>query len=146
MKSCFYQYRKGLFEKLGTLGYNVYQHPPKNAVKPYILIGGMNAVPQVDNTVYSQEVTTEIHVVNEYFGDQASNNSADTIMNEVMQLLISMGRDAAERSAAIEMDDFEMTPNQLVSLADEVTFDDVHKEVRLILNITAIIDQKLDVS
>ena len=146
MKSCFYQYRKGLFEKLGTLGYNVYQHPPKNAVKPYILIGGMNAIPQVDNTVYSQEVTTEIHVVNEYFGDQASNNSADTIMNEVMQLLISMGRDAAERSAAIEMDDFEMTANQMESLSDEISFDDVHKEIRLMLTMSAIIDQKLDVS
>ena len=146
MKSCFYQYRKGLFEKLGTLGYNVYQHPPKNAVKPYILIGGMNAIPQVDNTVYSQEVTTEIHVVNEYFGDQASNNSADTIMNEVTQLLISMGRDAAERSAAIEMDDFEMTANQMESLSDEISFDDVHKEIRLMLTMSAIIDQKLDVS
>ena len=146
MKSCFYQYRKGLYEKLGTLGYNVYQHPPKKAAKPYILIGGMNAIPNIDNTVYSQEVTTEIHVVNEYFGDQASNNSADTIMDEVMQLLVSMGRDAAERSAAIEMDDFEMTPNQMVSLSDDVAFDDVYKEIRLILNMTAIIDQKLDVS
>lgn len=146
MKSCFYQYRKGLYEELGLLGYNVYQHPPKTAVKPYILIGGMSASPNGDNTVYSQEVTTEIHVVNEYFGDQASNNSADTIMDEVMELLISMGRDAAERSAAIEMDDFEMTANQMVNLADEVTFDDVYKEIRLILTMTAIIDQKEEVS
>ena len=146
MKSCFYQYRKGLYEALGLLGYNVYQHPPKTAVKPYILIGEMSASPNGDNTVYSQEVTTEIHVVNEYFGDQASNNSADTMMDNVMQLLISMGRDEVERAAAIEMLDFEMTPNQLVTLTDVVTFDDVYKEIRLILTMSAIIDQKLDVS
>ena len=146
MKSCFYQYRKGLYEALGLLGYNVYQHPPKTAVKPYILIGEMSAIPNGDNTVYSQEVTTEIHVVDEYFGDQASNNSADTMMDNVMQLLISMGRDEVERAAAIEMLDFEMTPNQLVTLTDVVTFDDVYKEIRLILTMSAIIDQKLDVS
>ena len=146
MKSCFYQYRKGLYEALGLLGYNVYQHPPKTAVKPYILIGEMSASPNGDNTVYSQEVTTEIHVVDEYFGDQASNNSADTMMDNVMQLLISMGRDEVERAAAIEMLDFEMTPNQLVTLSSETTFDDVYKEIRLILTMSAIIDQKLDVS
>ena len=146
MKSCFYQYRKGLYEALGLLAYDVYKYPPKKAAKPYILIEGMFATPFEDNTVYSQTVETIIHVVDEYFGDQATNNRADEIMDLVTGLLISKGRSEAERAAEIQMDDFEMTANQMVSMSDDVSFDDVHKEIRIILTMSAVIDQKLDVS
>ena len=146
MKSCFYQYRKGLYEALGLLGYSVYRHVPADVSPPYIYIGDMNASPTEDNTVYSQEVTTEIHVVTEYFGDQADYTDADQMSDEVMQLLISKGRTDFERASAIDMDDFEMTPNQLISLSEQFTFDDVNKEVRQIITMVALIDQKQDVS
>ena len=146
MKTCFYQYRKGLYEVLSALSYDVYQYPPADATTPYIYIGDMNATPENDADRYSQTVTTEIHVVTSFLGDQASSNDSDEIMDEVMQVLISKGVTVSDRAKAILMDDFEMTPNQLESLSHRAEFDDLNKQVRAVLTVSAIIDQKPDVS
>jgi len=151
MKTCFYQYRKGLFERLSLITYGgsavpVYQYTPAGVGTPYIYIGDMNATPENDADRYSQTVTTEIHVVTSYQGDQASMNTADAIMDLVMQWIISKGVTVFDRDAAILMDDFEMTPNQMVSLSHVTEFDDINKQIRSVLTVSAIIDQKPDVS
>ena len=141
MKHCFYQLRKGIYERLNTLGYNVYQYPPKDVNPPYIMLADMSSAPgEEDADTYTQEVTIEIHVVVSYFGDQGSAIVVDEMTDDVIDALASKGITAADRAKAITMDDFIMTPGDHNSTSQQVNFDDVNREIRNVIQITALID------
>ena len=146
MRSCFYQYRKGLFEALSTIVYNgaavpVYQYPPMNVAAPYILIADMDAFPLEDKTVFSQQVTTEIHVVTEFVGDFGGSVTADAILDLVMDLLITKGVTVGDRAKLIDMDDFEQTTCVMQDQRYINEFDGQKKTVRSVLSINSIIDE-----
>jgi len=113
MKDCFYQYRKGLYEVLSTITYGgsavpVMEYAPAEQATPYIQIMGMSSTLVRDDDVFSQEVVTDIQVVTSYKGDPGEFGSlqSDTIMNSVMELLITRGVTVEDRAAHILMDDF----------------------------------------
>jgi hypothetical protein len=144
MKSCFYQYRKGIYDKLSGLTYDgdeipVYQYPPPEAEKPYILIGEMDAMPLEDKDLFSQEVTTELHAVTES-GVYGSSIEADGIINEVMQTLIAKG--TTDRSKFVSMDDFTQTTCALQGQRYANNWDGEKLIIRNIVTINAKIDEQ----
>ena len=141
MKHCFYQLRKGIYERIKGLGYNVYQYPPQDVKPPYVMLADMSSAPgEEDADAYTQEVTTDIHVVVSYFGDQGSAIVVDEMTDDVISALVSKGVTQAERDKAITMDDFVMTPGDHNSTTQQVNFDDVNREIRNVIQITAQID------
>ncbi len=144
MKSCFYQYRKGLYERLSTVTHNgesipVWQYPPKDVEMPFILIGDMNALPVGvdDKDAFMQELSVEIHVVNE----GATTLTVDEIMNDIMDKLITMGVTTVDRDKFIEMDGFENSSCLLQSQTHITEFEGDRIIVRNVLVINAIIDE-----
>src|SRR6056297_3564181 len=149
MKDCFYQYRKGLYEALnGNVIYGgsavpVMEYAGWEQETPFIQILNMSSTPEDDDTTHSQIVTTDIHVVTSHQGeiDDFGSKQSDTIMNDVMELLISMGVTAADRALNIDMDDFEDMGCSLVSLTYQSSYDDSKLIITKVLTISTMIDE-----
>lgn len=149
MKDCFYQYRKGLYEALnGSITHDgsavpVMEYAGFDQATPYIQILGMNAQPEDDHDTFSQVVTTDIQVITSHVGeiDDFGSKQADTIMDDVMELLISMGVTDDDRDKNIEMDDFEDMGCSLVNLTYESSYDGNKLIINKILTISTMIDE-----
>jgi len=120
---------------------DVYEYPPGDATEPYILITNMMSTPQYDDDAFSQEVTTDIHIVTSYQTDKGGGRDSDLMMNDLMELLINMGVTPAERRGVILMDDFVDNGCFFVSLSYESYYDGAYKYIRKILSIKTTIDE-----
>ena len=74
MKDCFYQYRKGLYEKLITLTYQgqaipVLEYAPEGNETPYIQILNLSSSFERDDTKECQILTVDIMVVTSHPGE-----------------------------------------------------------------------------
>jgi len=143
MKDCFYQYRKGLFEVLSALTYGgvvipVKEYTAADQETPYIQILNMSSSMIRDDCKFNQQVTTDIMVTTSNMGDPGDYGSkaSDTIMNSVMQLLITKGVTVADRAAHISMTDFTDNGCYFVALNYQPEFDGSKMIVRKILTIT----------
>ena len=143
MKDCFYQYRKGLYEVLKTLTYEavlipVMEYAAADQVTPYIQILNMSSSFIRDDCKFNQQVTTDIMVTTSNFGDpgEFGSKKSDTIMNSIMDLLITKGVTVADRAAFITMDDFTDNGCYFVALNYQPEFDGSRMIARKILTIT----------
>jgi hypothetical protein len=149
MKDCFYQYRKGLYEALnGNITYDgsavpVMEYAGFEQATPYIQILNMNAAPETDHDTFSQIVTTDLQVVTSHQGeiDDFGSKQSDTIMDDVMDLLISLGVTDDDRDKHIEMDDFEDMGCTLVNLSYETSYDGTKLIISKVLTIRTMIDE-----
>jgi len=150
VKDCFYQYRKGLYEALnGNIIYDgnivpVMEFAGQDQETPYIQVLGMSSVPESDNTTFSQIVNTDIQVVTSHLGeiDDFGSKQSDMIMNDVMELLITMGVSVADRARNITMDNFEDMGCRFESLSYNSTYDGNKLIINKILTISTMIDEK----
>ena len=143
MKDCFYQYRKGLYEVLSALTYRgvvipVKEYTAADQETPYIQILNMSSSLIRDDCKFNQQVTTDIMVTTSNLGDPGDYGSkaSDTIMNSVMELLITKGVTVTDRAANISMDDFTDNGCYFVELNYQPEFDGSKMIVRKILTIT----------
>jgi len=149
MKDCFYQYRKGLYEALnGNVTYDgsavpVMEYAGWEQETPYIQILRMNSSPESDHDTHTQVVTTDIQVVTSHQGeiDDFGSKQSDTIMDDVMELLISLGVTEDDRDINIEMDDFEDMGCSLVNLSYETAYDNSRLIITKVLTIRTMIDE-----
>jgi hypothetical protein len=148
MKDCFYQYRKGLYERLSTLTYEgvpipVMEYAPDEQNTPYIQISDMSASFERDDDRFMQKVTTDIIVVTSHNGppDDFGSKQSDDIMNDIMELLITRGVTPADRARHITMTDFEDCGCFLLALNYNSDFDGAKITVRKILTIETSIDE-----
>ena len=146
MRSCFYPYRRALFTALSTITYNgvavpVHQFPPEGAATPYILIADMDSFPLEDKDVFTQQVTTEIHVVTEFVGDYGGSIAADTILDSIMNLLVTKGVTTPDRAKLLTISGFIQST---CTMQDQRYMNDFYgkkKTVRAVLLINSIIDE-----
>jgi len=143
MKDCFYQYRKGLYTVLSAVAYSGSLVPVKEYVAadmeaPYIQILGMNSSLIGDSDKFNQEVTTDIMITTSNMGDPGDYGSkaSDTIMNSIMELLITKGVSVSDRAKFITMDDFTDNGCYFTALNYQPEFDGAKMIVRKILTIT----------
>jgi len=148
MKDCFYQYRKGLYEALAALTYEgelipVMEYAAAEQATPYIQILGMNSSYERDDDKFTQNVTTDIQVVTSHEGDPGKFGSlqSDTIMNSIMELLITKGVTVADRAKHIAMDDFTDNGCFFTNLNYDSVYDGNTTYVMKILTITTMIDE-----
>jgi ribosomal protein L37AE/L43A len=148
MKDCFYQYRKGLYDVLSTLTYKgdlipVVEFAEAEQATPYIQILNMSSSYERDDDVFMQQVTTDIMVVTDFVGDAGKFGSmeSDTIMNSVMELLITKGVTPADRVKHIAMADFTDCGCFFQGLNYQPTFDGVRTVICKILTIRTSIDE-----
>jgi hypothetical protein len=73
--------------------------------------------------------------------DDFGSKQSDTIMNDVMELLISMGVTDDDRNKHIEMTDFEDMGCSLVNLAYETSYDGSKLIISKVLTIRTMIDE-----
>ena len=146
MRSCFYPYRRALFTALSTITYGgvavpVYQFPPMDAATPYILLADMDSFPLDDKDVFTQQVTTEIHVVTEFTGDYGGSIMADTILDSIMNLLITKGVTTPDRAKLLTISGFIQSTCTMQDQRYINEFDGKKKTVRAVLLINSIIDE-----
>jgi len=143
MKDCFYQYRKGLFEVLSTLKYKgvsipVREYVPTDQEAPYIQILNMSSSLIRDDDSFNQQVTTDIMVTTSNIGDPGDYGSlaSDTIMNSIMDILITKGVSITDLAKNITMTDFTDNGCYFVALNYQPDFDGVKMIIRKLLTIT----------
>ena len=143
MKDCFYQYRKGLYEVLSTLGYPVMEYAKAEEETPFIEILNMGSLYERDDDVFLQMVTTDIMVVTSFIGEPGDFGSkeSDDIMNLVMELLITKGVTPVDRAKNITMDGFTDAGCWFVALNYHPEYDGIKTTIRKILTITTAIDE-----
>lgn len=148
MKDCFYQYRKGLYQKLQGITYKgvtvpVFEFAKADQKTPFIQILGMNSTYERDDDKFLQSVTTDIMVVTSQPGDPGDFGSmqSDEIMNEVMERLITKGVTKSDRAAHIKMDDFIDNGCFFVNLSYDNEFDGANTYIRKILTINTLIEE-----
>ena len=151
MKDCFFQYRKGLYEKLRIISFRgervpVMEFAPDEQETPFIQIMNMKSDYERDDDTFSQWVTTEIESVTSHKGppDDFGSKLADDLTTIIMQRLISKGVSEADRAKAVEMDDFIDNGAHFVGLRYDNTFDGATTYIRKILTITTLIDEITD--
>lgn len=143
MKDCFYQYRKGLYGVLKTLGYPVMEYAKADQETPFIEILNMNAAYERDDDNFMQMVTTDIMVTTSFVGEPGDFGSkqSDEVMNKIMGLLITKGVTTADRAKNITMDDFTDAGCYFVALNYQPEYDGSKTIIRKILTITTAIDE-----
>jgi len=149
MKDCFYQYRKGLYDKLRIIKFlgvsvPVMEFAPDEQETPFIQIQNMSSDYQRDDDNFSQTVTTEIMVVTSHAGppDDFGSKLADDMMTIIMQRLISKGVTTADRTKAVSMTDFIDNGAHFGGLHYDNSFDGAVTWIRKILTIWTDIDEK----
>jgi len=150
MKDCFYQYRKGLYDKLRIINFRaqpvpVMEFAPDEQETPFIQILNMSSRYERDDDVFSQWVTTEIMAVTSHPGppDDFGSKLVDDLTTIVMQRLISKGVTAADRLKAVSMADFIDNGAHFAGLRYDNTFDGAVTWIRKILTIETLIDEKI---
>lgn len=143
MKDCFYQYRKGLYEVLKTLGYPVMEYAKADEETPFIEIFNMSASFERDDDNFMQMVTTDIMVTTSFVGEPGDFGSkqSDDIMTNIMQLLITKGVTTADRAKNITMTDFTDAGCYFVALNYQPEYDGIKTTIRKILTIQTAIDE-----
>jgi len=149
MKDCFYQYRKGLYDKLRVIKFRgvpvpVMEFAPDEQETPYVQILNMRSEYQRDDDVFSQTVYTDIQVTTSHAGppDDFGSKLADDLMTIIMQRLISKGVTTAGRAKSVTMRDFIDNGAHFEGLRYDNSFDGAVTWIRKILTIWTDIDEK----
>jgi hypothetical protein len=150
MKDCFYQYRKGLYDKLRIVKFRgipvpVMEFAPNEQETPFIQILNMRSEYERDDDNFSQWVMTEIMSVTSHAGppDDFGSKLADDLTTIVMQKLISKGVTSSDRAKAVTMTDFIDNGAHFEGLRYDNSFDGAVTWVRKILTIRTLIDEKI---